>query len=206
MLGAGGAIVSLLDRPSSREIRSVAPDETTTTSALAETTTTNGPSPTTTSSVELPPPLAQASLGFDRLGPVAIGMTRAEAETASGTTFSEQKVHETDSCALWTPSGSSNVTIRALDGRVAAIEVSAPGSTVDGLAIGATEADVQSIYRQQAETRMNRFAIREDVVTPTQPELSDFRLVIVYETDGVTVDRFRVGHTDDVLVEDEGCA
>jgi hypothetical protein len=215
LLGAGGALVSQLSETPSREIRSVGSGETSTTrepfsttAAVPASTTSTSAGPPSTPSTSLPPtgPFAQAVLGFDRLGPIVIGMSRAEAEIASATTFLENKINEGDDCAIWTPSGAPNVWIRALDGRVKAIEVGAPASTAAGLTTGASESEVRSIYGSQVETRLNRFAIREDVVTPSDPALSSLRLVILYETDGVTVDRFRVGTTDDVLVADEGCA
>ena len=168
---------------------------TTRTSSVSET------SATTSSTSAL---FATYRLGFANLGPVKVGMTFDEAEVAAGVSLNEGEPIS-EGCDTWSP-GNQTVTFLAVNGRLATITVGAPFMTVDGISVGVTRDEIAAVYGDaQLQERTNRFAVREIVVTPTDPELDEYVMVFLFSTMGEGVESIRARLAAE-MVRDEGCA
>jgi hypothetical protein len=152
--------------------------------------------------------LTRHRLDFDRLGPITLGMTHAEAERAAGVRLFEDRLSPESDCVTWGPrDGSESVYFLAVDRRLAIIEVGAPIVTVDGLGAGATREDIVAVYGpERVRESTNRFQIHEITVTPSSVNPGGHAIVFQLTTGGTTVERIRAALATELQQRDEGCA
>ncbi|HET7488587.1 MAG TPA: hypothetical protein VFJ85_11710 [Acidimicrobiales bacterium] len=167
----------------------------TTTAAVA--TTTTAP----------PATAADAGLRLDihGLGPVRVGMTLAQAQTALGRPLQAVAPPSGD-CALYAPpDGLEGVSFLVSGGTVASVVVTGgPTATTEGLAIGQTEAEAQRRYGGKLKVTPNDFLIGGHELTLV-PAGADAGFRLVAETDGRRVTALRAGRQPEVGYSD-GCS
>jgi|GEM_PF-726601 len=153
---------------------------------------------------------------FDGIAPVKIGMTRSDADAATGLHFIPRFTQET--CAEFVPSPGMGVATEGdylpgvslmitsapgqdllLNGRVARVDILEPGyTTAAGVGIGSTEEEVESLYRPFVRVGRHFYDPGGHylIVRSPDPALSRYR--IVFETDGSQVTAFRAGKLPEV--------
>ena len=136
----------------------------------------------------------------EKVGPVAIGMSRAQAEAALGapfeTTSDASECIQTKSQA--TPEG---VLFMQIDGRVVRVDVTHPGvATEAGVGVGDTEKQVAAAYQGRVSTSPHKYTDGHYLTIAADPSHR-----IVFETDGERVTRYRVGRLPEVEWV-EGCS
>lgn len=170
----------------------------------------------------LPPPSDPAArpdtawaLRMDGIGPLRVGMTVDEARAAMGGDFRQRAVDgsepitDPDAGCGYAQSGRlpAGVGVMLERGRVVRVEVvdsASPVATVEGARIGDTEARIQQLYAGRVTVGPHKYTDGHYLtVRPAQP--SDTTHLIVFETDGKVVERFRAGQKPQVEYV-EGCA
>jgi hypothetical protein len=160
----------------------------------------------------LPPP----ALTMEGYGPVKVGMTRAQAESALGAKLEMFFAEENDpnSCGTGKRADGKNPDVYYLieDGRVARVEIvtidtgtptSPPIRTAKGIGLGATEAQVKAAYGASVKVTPHTYLTpKGHYMTVMSP---DGKRAIVFETDGERVIAFRGGRIPQVEYI-EGCA
>ena len=132
-------------------------------------------------------------------GPVAAGMPLADAEKAAGLTLTTPGATE---CGYATaPEAPDGLMFMVVDGRVARVDVTAPGVPTDsGIAVGDTEERVREVYGERVTSSPHKYTDgRYLTVAP------DAGHRLVFETDGQHVTRYRGGRTPEVEWV-EGCS
>jgi hypothetical protein len=162
-------------------------------------TPTASPSPVET--VTDAPLAASDLLQIDRIGPVVVGMTLAEAREAAQVKL-RQEGDDLGGCVFYSPnSREPDVSFMVVDGVVSRIDVdSGTTTTTDGLGIGSTEADVKrahpdAVVSKHVYTDGHYLRVLSD----------DGRHAFLFETDGQKVTAFRSGFPAAVDAP-EGCA
>jgi hypothetical protein len=151
------------------------------------------------------------TIRFDGVGAVRVGMTFDEARTALGGDLRmDDEVVGTepgpDRCdhpqSSWLPPG---VLVMVEGRRVVRVEVdSGAVATAEGARIGDTEARIQQLYPGRVTVQPHKYTDGHYlVVRPANP--ADATHLLVFETDGRVVQRFRAGQKPQVEYV-EGCA
>ena len=134
-----------------------------------------------------------------QVGPVRIGMTAMEAETALGTPFDAAAPGECvyrKSSAL--PMG---LLLMEVGGRIVRADITAAGvSTAEGIGVGATAAQVQETYGASVTASPHKYTKGQYLTLAPD---ADHR--VAFETDGERVTRYRVGRLPEVEWV-EGCS
>ena len=186
-----------------------------TSSSTPDSTTATAAPPTTTTTA---PGLSdQSRLRFDGIGPIKVGMSLDQASAAVGKPVTFNPNYMLDRCAYAVvrdgPAGLLFMVLRAGETdpwRIVRVDVDDDSriATLSGIRIGATEAEVKRTYSgpddsgtlavEQHHYHETGHYITYDVDGPTG-------LLMLFETDGVTVTRFRSGQQEPVRYV-EGCA
>lgn len=210
VLAVGGFVVGRMTAPDGGG-RSVATGAATSTTSGGDGSTTTAAATATTSSTAPPPTLtADDRIQLDRIGPVGVGMTLAEASAAAGQPI---EVDERSSpggsasgCVFAVPSsGVPAVSFMVIDGVIARIDVGTPGVvTLSGVGVGSTVQEVLTAYGEE------RIAVEPHpydeggqylrFLTDRQSDR-----LLIFETDGEVVTSYRAGDADAVSAP-EGCA
>lgn len=134
-----------------------------------------------------------------QIGPVRIGMTIPEAETALRARFEAQA--ETGECVYRrSPAAPRGVLFMQVNGRVARVDVTGFDVSTDaGIGVGASEMEVRDAYGAAVETTPHKYTDGHYLTVSN----ADHR--IVFETDGQWVTRYRVGRVPEVEWV-EGCS
>jgi hypothetical protein len=137
----------------------------------------------------------------DGVGPVKVGMTLAEL-----TAIFHQKLAEEDSgsdnCYYVTVPGHDHVGFMIIDSHVARVDVNARGvSTVTGIQVGDTEAQVRKIYGTRMKVTAHQYVDNGHYLTVRS---ADGRYGIRFETDGGKITGFYAG-TYEAIQYVEGC-
>ncbi len=169
----------------------------------------------------LPPPMDPAAqpdtawvLRMDGIGPLRVGMTVDEAREAMGGDFRQRPLDGsepiTDPEAQCDYAQSARlpqgVSVMLERGRVVRVEVvnASRVATAEGARIGDTEARIQQLYPGRVTVGPHKYTDGHYLtVRPTPP--SDTTHLLVFETDGKVVERFRAGQKPQVEYV-EGCA
>jgi hypothetical protein len=162
------------------------------------------PSPTT-GGAPAEPPTGTRVLGPDGLGPVRIGMTVAALDAALGDTLRPAYM-EGGTCAYVRPAAfPPGVSAMVWADTVVRIDVETAGTvTPEGAGVGDAEAKVLALYGARAVVTPHKYTGPEghDV---TVGEPADSTRLLLFETDGRTVIRFRAGRAAAVRLV-EGCS
>lgn len=155
------------------------------------------------------PAVGELRLAPGGLGPVRVGMTVADATAALGRTLRALGLDPTGEkgCELYAPDGGPDgVGFMVTQGTVARVDViGGPVQTIEGLAIGQTEAEAQRRYGGRLAVTPHAYTEGGHYLTlvPADPAESQFRLVA--ETDGTVVTSIRGGRLPEVEFP-EGCS
>jgi hypothetical protein len=124
-------------------------------------------------------------------GPISVGMTLAEANSALGETLRTLQPVVGTGCEY--AFGRDSVAVMMEEGRIVRIEVRAPGvATSEGAKVGDTEARVQQLYADRITTTPHKYTSGHYLfVTPRDGPRGQTQLV--FETDGSVVTEFRGG-------------
>lgn len=163
--------------------------------------------------VGAPQPAADTTwaLRFDGAGPLRIGMTGDEARAALGGDFSAdgQAVGTVDGpqgCQYARSGRLPEGMMVMLEGgaRVVRVEVDSGNvATVEGARIGDSEARIQQTYANRVEVQPHKYTDGHYLVV--RPADGDTTRLLVFETDGSRVLRFRAGQRPQVEYV-EGCS
>ena len=147
----------------------------------------------------------------DSFGPLPLGVPLAQAESALGTTL-RTGLPELEGCSevrpSVLPSGVSLMIIRDTAGTPVTLErvdVHTPGTrTREGVGVGDAEDSVLAVYRGRVQVQPHKYTGPEGhYLVVTHPR--DTLFLIIFETDGRHVTRFRAGRKPAVQYV-EGCA
>lgn len=174
---------------------STAPSTTaTTTVTAAPETSTSLPAPTSTtaragagatSTTTAGPGLSTSSrLRIDGIGPINVGMTVAQARAVAGTELSLTKEPYCD--VLSAPRGPGGVDLiitNPASGRIDLIVVKEPTvSTLSGIRVGSTEAEVQAAYPGRLRVVNPSLPVHRLIYSAADPALADRVVVFVIDT------------------------
>jgi hypothetical protein len=152
--------------------------------------------------------IANATLRIDGIGPVTIGMTRAEADRAMGETMRRpdgaaaggadcQYGYYTDM-----PQGVAFVLIDDVVARIDMMRGETP--TPEGAHIGSEEFAVADLYTGRASLSPHKY-VEGHYITVTSGDPSEASLRYVFETENGLVTRYRSGRVPEVEYV-EGCS
>lgn len=140
------------------------------------TTATSTSAPTTTATTSAPAVLSPSSrLRIDGLGPIAVGMTVAEARAAAGVELSLKKEPYCD--VLTAPGGPAGVALIITappTGRVQLIIVNGGAvATLSGIRVGSTEAEVLATYPGRLRAVNASLPVHRLIYEALDPALAD---------------------------------
>ena len=171
-----------------------------------ETPVDDAPSPP----VVAPKALTDASrLELNRIGPIVVGMTLAEASAAHGKPVTiDPRTDRGRGCAhAAAEGGPEGLQFMVVNGRIVRIEVfQGPVATAEGITTGSPVQDVLAAYAGRIRVEPHTYAApiggQYLIVDETSGGTS---MTILFETDGKQVRRFRSGLTQAVMAP-EGCS
>jgi hypothetical protein len=143
-----------------------------------------------------------ADTGF---GPITIGMTPEQANSAVDGSLTLPKGLTTDACDYAVPRGLEGLAFMIEQGKVVRVEVRRPGIHTDqGASIGDSEARIYRLYSGHVRTSPHKYTAGHYLtVTPADTVAHPYRLI--FETDGAVVKNFRGGVLPQVEYV-EGCS
>ena len=152
----------------------------------------------------------QSKLSINGIGPVRVGMSVAQAETAAGIRLTRPNSSDNKECFYVKPqSGTPDVLFMVTNNRIARVEVqgNSPLTTISGARIGDTESKIKSLYPGQIQVTPKiyyRFNGAHNLTfTPKDPNEGNYR--VVFETERNRVTTFRSGKLPEVEWV-EGCS
>ena len=150
----------------------------------------------------------ESRVGTNGIGPVHVGMTASEAETAAGRTIIIRKNVLGGTCTYASFRGLDGVDFMLIKGIIERVDISNRAiSTLRGAAIGDTETRIRNLYPGQTKTTRHPYARRNDghylTFCPKDREDQDDR--VIFETSEGLVRRFRSGRVPSVDAI-EGCS
>jgi hypothetical protein len=156
-----------------------------------------------------PPGDTTLTMRVDGLGPMQVGMTVAEARLALGhfkRIPDPTAPADTMACGYaWSARFSEGVKVMLEGGRVVRVEVdSGAVATAEGARIGDTEARIQQLYPGRVQVQPHKYTDGHYLVV-RPAAASDTTHLIVFETDGNAVLRYRGGQKPQVEYV-EGCS
>lgn len=155
-----------------------------------------------------PHPLEQETVSVAGLGPIRLGMTIDEASEAAAVDFAIAPGDQAEVCQYYLPGGGiEGLGLMAIEGRIIRIDIW-PGSaitTVSGIQIGATEAEVKAEYPGQIEELPHAYSDGKYLTyTASEDGRNLYRIVFETSPDG-KVTQYRTGQFPAVTWV-EGCS
>lgn len=152
-------------------------------------------------------PVGEANIRLTGFGPLRVGMTLDEAETALGVPLLPLGSNVSGECAYYQPDFKTQaIGFMAVDERIIRIDVW-PGSTIattSGATLGSTEADIHDLYPKQIEESPNPYTQGKFLTfVPQSAEHQLYRLVFETDASGKVV-QYRAGQFPAVTWPD-GC-
>ena len=133
-------------------------------------------------------------------GPLRIGMTVADLETALGGRLAEAST--SGECRFFHPTQApAGLYLMLVAGQLARIDVNAPTvPTAAGARVGDDEARLEALYRDRLAATPHKYVVggRYLTVGPVPPDDRHPGYRIVFETDGRRVTSYRVGRRPEV--------
>ena len=150
----------------------------------------------------------ESRVGTNGIGPVHVGMTASEAETAAGLDIIIRKNVLGGTCTYASFRGLDGVDFMLIKGIIQRVDISNRAiSTLRGATIGDTAARIRNLYPGQTKTTRHPYARRDGdnylTFFPKDREDQDYRLI--FETSQGLVRRFRSGRVPSVDAI-EGCS
>ena len=129
----------------------------------------------------------------DGAGPVRLGMSRGELTARGGAVNSESTA-----CEYVVPQGApAGVRAMVINGSVRRIDITAAGvATTHGVSVGSAEAAVRAAY-PNVVVEPHKYTAGHYLISDLTPGTAGSRR-LVFETDGSTVTRYRIGLTPEV--------
>ena len=152
------------------------------------------------------PTIDGASLAINGFGPIRVGMTLDEASTSA-----RREITITyDSgrgCAYAEPRGGpEGLRFMVIDGEIVRIDIDSPSlTTLSGIHNGSTEADVYDAYPGRIRREGHPYDQGGSYLIYEPKDASDQEYLMIFETDGTIVTRFRSGFKQPVFFI-EGCS
>ncbi|HEV2071372.1 MAG TPA: hypothetical protein VGR26_16405 [Acidimicrobiales bacterium] len=111
------------------------------------------------------------------------------------------------SCAFATVEDGPDIAFMVISDSIRRVDVGpeSPVTTVSGVGVGDTEAEVQRIYGERTQVEQHPYNEDGRYLIYESPEPSQDGLLLLFETDGTKVTTFRAGARRAVLAP-EGCA
>lgn len=136
------------------------------------------PTPTTT------PLSTRSQLTLKALGPVEVGMTIAEAEAATGQTFTERASGgEEYGCRYYEVEGFEDVAFMVTEGAIARAEVWRDDITTrSGAKIGDSAAKIRNLYPGQIESEAHEYVPGGEYLIFTPQEAANRNYRVLFET------------------------
>ena len=146
---------------------------------------------TSADSAQPSPWARQWVVDFDGVGPLRIGMTKAEAHAALGMAIDWPDVPD-ESCAYGSVRGMNDaVSFLIADGRIGRVDVKSPRiPTRAGARIGDTEAHVRQLYGAAVLTEPHKYQAGHYLIVPAP---GDTTRRLIFETNVDTVTTYRAG-------------
>ena len=149
-------------------------------------------------------PVTVSETGF---GPIVVGMTPLEARTAAGGRLQLPERLGAEGCdyaSVPGMEGLEGLSFMIENGRVVRVDVRARGiRTVEGGAVGDTEARIQELYPGRVTVSPHRYT-EGHYLTVAARDAAGGSVQLIFETDGSHVTRFRGGLLPQVAYV-EGC-
>jgi hypothetical protein len=170
-----------------------------------DSTATKPPAASRDSSAPSPAPGGGVQVSEHGVGPLKIGMTLAQARTATNGTLSAPPAADTAECgfATWR-AGPAGLRFLTAKGRIVRVDVTRGDvPTAAGAHIGDSEAQITALYPGRVETTPAKYT-KGHYLTIKPATAADSAYRIIFETDGGRVKLFRAGKLPQVGYV-EGC-
>lgn len=139
------------------------------------------------------------------VGPLKIGMTLADARSATAGTLSAPPAADTAVCGFARWAGApAGVRMMTAKGRIVRVDIdSGSATTAAGAHIGDSESRINTLYAGRVETTPSKYT-RGHYLTVKGPVAADSSYRFIFETDGKRVTKYRAGRMPEVGYV-EGC-
>ena len=197
LAAAGGAVLLDLTDSDGRSQRLASGTATSSTSSSSSTTATTAPS------------LFTAPLELDRIGPIVVGMTYAEAEAAAGVELDVEDALNTGGACVYVNivGGPDGLTFLGGDGRIQLVVVEGGATrTREGIGMSSARSEVRAAYGSRLQARPHDYIDDPEgylFLDPEEDEQRAFRLLFELRDDAVA--SMRAGF-DDWVALPEACA
>jgi hypothetical protein len=141
---------------------------------------------------------------YDRFGPVKIGMTLSQASRALGVSVTRDAGYEGGNCYYASPKGGFKDIAFMMSGRrIVRIDIDSRDYATDrGAKVGDSEARIKRLYKGRYKVYQHKYVDEGHYI---EVEMRGGKYSIIFETDGKSVGRYRVGKPEQVGYV-EGCS
>jgi hypothetical protein len=148
----------------------------------------------------------QSKVAMSGIGAIKVGMTVDEASRAANTQIVTES-GGTQGCSYGRFKGGKlkGLSFMLSNGNITRVDVNSRGiSTIKGAKVGDSEDKVKSLYAGQMTVDKLQYSQRGHTLTVTPKNKADQKYLLIFETDGKRVTKFRSGFKSDVEAT-EGC-
>ncbi|MEO0456839.1 MAG: hypothetical protein AAF152_09680 [Cyanobacteria bacterium P01_A01_bin.114] len=153
-------------------------------------------------------PLEQEQISINGLGPIRVGMTLEAASQAAGTEFMTTSEAQTV-CRYYQPTDEAikGLRLMVIDSKVIRLDIwpGSPVTTLSGIGIGSTEAEIRASYPEQLEEMPHEYTPGKYLIFTSPGDIRNlYRLVFETDENGI-VTQYRAGQFPAVTWI-EGCS